>query len=74
MRILLNEIIKAFCRKSTIGVFIALTILNGVMLYVNENSTDAVYTSKQYKEMYSEISDKPASDVYNELLERKVQR
>ncbi|WP_037322778.1 hypothetical protein [Ruminococcus sp. NK3A76] len=71
MRILLNEIIKAFCRKSTIGVFIALTVLNGVMLYVNENSTDAVYTSKQYKEMYSEISDKPAADVYNELLERK---
>ena len=71
MRILLNEIIKAFCRKSTIGVFIALAVLNGVMLYVNENSTDAVYTSKQYKEMYSEISDKPAADVYNELLERK---
>ena len=71
MRILLNEIIKAFCRKSTIGIFIALTVLNGVMLYVNENSSDSVYSTKQYKEMYESISGRPADEVYEQLLERK---
>ncbi|MBR6336199.1 MAG: hypothetical protein IKR76_00545 [Ruminococcus sp.] len=71
MRLFVNELVKAFCRRSVIGVLLGLAVLNGVLLYVSESSNDALYTPAQYRQMYDEISGKPADEVYKNLLERK---
>lgn len=34
--IFINELIKAFCKRTTIAIFAVLLILNGVLLYINE--------------------------------------
>lgn len=71
MRIYINELVKAFCRRSVIGVLLGLAVLNGVLIYVNVKNSDAIYTPAQYREMYDEISGKPANEVYEDLLKKQ---
>ena len=47
--IFINELIKAFCKRTTIAIFAVLLILNGVLLYINETKQTLEYTPEQYK-------------------------
>ena len=68
MRLYINECIKALFRRSTIGIFLALTVLNGVLLWVNENSKkDQLYTAAQYKAVYDSIKGMDANDAFEKL-------
>ena len=50
--IFINELIKAFCKRTTIAIFAVLLILNGVLLYINETKQTLEYTPEQYKAAY----------------------
>ena len=68
MRLYINECIKAFCRRSTIGIFLALTLLNGVLLWVNESSKkDQLYTAAQYRAVYDSIEGLNAGEAFEKL-------
>lgn len=68
MRLYINECIKAFCRRSTIGIFLALTLLNGVLLWVNESSKkDQLYTAAQYRAVYYSIEGLNAGEAFEKL-------
>ncbi len=68
LRLYLNECIKAFCRRSTVGIFFALTVLNGVLLWVNESSKkDQLYTAGQYKAVYDSIEKMSAAEAFESL-------
>lgn len=71
MRIYLGELSKIFLKKSIIGIFLALTILNGVLLWVNENQKNIFYTAKQYKALYSDLEGLSAQEAYASLDLRK---
>ena len=72
MRLYINECVKAFCRRSTIGIFLALTVLNGVLLWVNENSkNDQLYTAAQYRDVYDSIKDMDANDALEKLTQKQ---
>ncbi|MEE1553399.1 MAG: hypothetical protein U0K24_08860 [Lachnospiraceae bacterium] len=47
--IFVNELIKAFCKRTTIAIFAVLLLLNGVLLYINETKQTLEYTPEQYK-------------------------
>jgi len=68
MRLYINECVKAFCRRSTIGIFLALTLLNGVLLWVNESSKkDQLYTAAQYRAVYHSIENLNADEAFEKL-------
>ena len=70
MRLYINECVKAFCRRSTIGIFLALTVLNGVLLWVNESSKkDQLYTAGQYKAVYDSIDKMNADEALEKLTQ-----
>ena len=70
MRLYINECIKALCRRSTIGIFLALTVLNGVLLWVNESSKkDQLYTAGQYKAVYDLINKMNADEALEKLTQ-----
>ena len=72
MRLYINECVKAFCRRSTIGIFLALTVINGVLLWVNESSKkDQLYTAAQYKAVYDSIKGMDANDVFEKLTQKQ---
>ena len=72
MRLYINECVKAFCRRSTISIFLALIVLNGVLLWVNENSKkDQLYTAAQYKAVYDSIKDMDANDAFEKLTQKQ---
>ncbi|WP_444435842.1 hypothetical protein, partial [Ruminococcus bicirculans (ex Wegman et al. 2014)] len=50
--IFVNELIKAFCKRTTIAIFAVLLLLNGVLLYINETKQTLEYTPEQYKGGY----------------------
>lgn len=59
MRLYINELIKAFCKKSTIAILLVLTILNGVLLWVNNNQNSTIYPSSAYKQIFEDLEDIP---------------
>ena len=68
MRLYINECVKAFCRRSTIGIFLALTVLNGILLWVNESSKkDQLYTAEQYRAVYNSIEGLNADEAFEKL-------
>ena len=67
MRIFINELIKSFCKKSTLGIFLVLAILNGILLWVNENQREEFYTTEQYKAVFSELEGMSIKDAYNKI-------
>lgn len=67
MRIYINEFIKAVLKKSTLGIFLALIILNGLLLWVNENQKNEFYTSEQYKSVYADLYNMSADEAFNEI-------
>lgn len=68
MRLYINECVKAFCRRSTIGIFLALTVLNGVLLWVYESSKkDQLYTAAQYRAVYDSIEGLNADEAFDKL-------
>lgn len=70
MRLYINECIKAFCRRSTIGIFLALTVLNGVLLWVNESlGEEQLYTARQYKAVYDHIQNTSADKALEKLTQ-----
>ena len=70
MRLYINECVKAFCRRSTIGIFLALTVLNGVLLWVNETSKEEqLYTAEQYKAAYDSIDKMNADEALEKLTQ-----
>lgn len=75
MRIYLGELAKVFCKKSTIGIFIALAILNGVLLWVNENQKNQYYTTAQYKAAFVDLEGMSAEEACEELnlMSQKLQ-
>lgn len=71
MRLYINECAKAFCRLSTTGIFLALVILNGVLLWVNENiKKEQLYTTAQYRAVYDSIEGMDAKEACD-LLQNK---
>lgn len=75
MRIYLGELTKVFCKKTMIGIFIALAILNGVLLWVNENQKNQYYTAAQYKAAFADHEGLSSKDAYEELslMSQKLQ-
>lgn len=67
MRIYLGELTKIFCKKSIIGIFIVLAILNGVLLWVNENQKNQYYTAAQYKAVFADLEGMSAEEACEEL-------
>ena len=68
MRLYINECIKAFCRRSIIGIFLTLTVLNGVLLWVNESSKkEQLYTAAQYRAVYDSIENLNADEAFEKL-------
>ncbi len=71
MRLYINEVIKAFFRRRTIGIFLILTVLNGILLCVNENKNQQLYTPKQYKAVYESIENMRADETVLMLLKKQ---
>jgi hypothetical protein len=67
MSIYINEIIKVFSRKSVLGIFLALTLLNGALLCINENQKTTEYSPSQYKAAFSDLEGISSANVANEL-------
>ncbi|MCD8095959.1 MAG: hypothetical protein LUE12_07525 [Ruminococcus sp.] len=67
MRIYLSELVKVFCKKSTIGIFIFLAVLNGILLYVNENQSNENYTAAQYKTVFADLDGLDAQSAYEQI-------
>ncbi|MBD5130044.1 MAG: hypothetical protein HDT43_08980 [Ruminococcaceae bacterium] len=62
MRIFLNETAKIFLKKSTLGLLLALAILNGVLLWVNESNNSEYYAPQQYKAVYENLEGMSAEE------------
>lgn len=75
MKIYLGELVKAFCKKTTVGIFIVLAVLNGVLLWVNENQKNDMYTTAQYKAAYADLEGLSAEQAYEQvgLQSRKLE-
>ncbi|WP_124100959.1 hypothetical protein [Ruminococcus sp. Marseille-P6503] len=67
MRIYLGELVKAFCKKTTVAIFIALTVLNGVLLWVNESQKNDTYTTALYKAAFSDLEGLTAWQAYEQV-------
>lgn len=69
MRIYINELIKAFCKKTTVGIFVALTVLNGVLMWIDysRNEETLFYTADQYKAVYADLEGLTAQQAYEQL-------
>ncbi|MDO4945302.1 MAG: hypothetical protein Q4E74_08915 [Ruminococcus sp.] len=67
MKIYLGELVKAFCKKTIVGIFIALAVLNGVLLWVNENQKNDTYTAAQYKAVFADLEGLSAEQAYNRV-------
>lgn len=68
MKIYLGELVKAFCKKTTVGIFIVLAVLNGVLLWVNENQKNDMYTTAQYKAAYADLEGLSAEQAYEQVV------
>ena len=78
MKILWNEFIKIFCKKSILLLSIGLIILNGVLQYVNERNAiykGRYYPAEAYKHIYADMEKYPVEELLGRLQEqyRKLQ-
>ena len=76
MRILVNEFIKVFNKKTIILIFIGLLILNGVLLYINDKDDlekNRFYSSQEYNQMYKDIDGLTKQEAL-ELLNRDYEK
>lgn len=67
MKIYLGELVKAFCKKTTVGIFIALAVLNGVLLWVNGNQKNDTYTATQYKAAFADLEGLSVQQAYEQV-------
>lgn len=67
MRIFLNETAKIFLKKSTVGLLLALAVLNGVLLWVNENNKSEYYSPSQYKAIYDDCVGMSTEEIHEFL-------
>ena len=76
MRILVNEFIKVFNKKTIILIFIGLLILNGVLLYINDKDDlekNRFYSSQEYNQIYKDIDGLTKQEAL-ELLNRDYEK
>lgn len=69
--IFVNELIKAFCKRTTIAIFAVLLILNGVLLYINETKQTLEYTPEQYKAAYQTLEGLTHTPLLSKFLRKK---
>lgn len=67
MRLYINEIIKAFYRKSVLAAFLGLALLNGVLLWIYESRQDIFYTPAQYKAVYEDLQGETTQAAYERM-------
>lgn len=71
--IFVNELIKAFCKRTTIAIFAVLLILNGVLLYINETKQTLEYTPEQYKAAYQTIEGLDTHTAFEQISQKKTE-
>ena len=71
--IFINELIKAFCKRTTIAIFAVLLILNGVLLYINETKQTLEYTPEQYKAAYQTLEGLDTHDAFKQISQKKTE-
>ena len=67
-----NELIKAFCKRTTIAIFAVLLLLNGVLLYINETKQTLEYTPEQYKVAYQTLEGLDTHDAFEQISQKKT--
>ena len=70
--IFINELIKAFCKRTTIAIFAVLLILNGVLLYINETKQTLEYTPEQYKSAYQTLERLDTHAAFERISQKKT--
>jgi len=71
--IFINELIKAFCKCTTIAIFAVLLILNGVLLYINETKQTLEYTPEQYKAAYQTLEGLDTHAAFKQISQKKTE-
>lgn len=71
--IFINELIKAFCKRTTIAIFAVLLILNGVLLYINETKQTLEYTPEQYKAAYQTLEGLDTHAAFKQISQKKTE-
>ena len=71
--ILGNELIKAFCKRTTIAIFAVLLLLNGVLLYINETKQSLEYTPEQYKAAYQTLEGLDTHAAFERISQKKTE-
>lgn len=66
-----NELIKAFCKRTTIAIFAVLLLLNGVLLYINETKQTLEYTPEQYKVAYQTLEGLDTHAAFERISQKK---
>lgn len=69
--IFVNELIKAFCKRTTIAIFAVLLLLNGVLLYINETKQTLEYTPEQYKAAYQTLEGLDTHVAFERISQKK---
>lgn len=70
MGIFINELHKGIGRKAIMGICLALTLLNGVLLWVDEQRNGELYTPAQYREAFAYYGGMGGEDALGELSMR----
>lgn len=71
--IFINELIKAFCKRTTIAIFAVLLIFNGVLLYINETKQTLEYTPEQYKAAYQTLDGLDTHAAFKQISQKKTE-
>ena len=70
--IFINELIKAFCKRTTIAILAVLLLLNGVLLYINETKQTLEYTPEQYKAAYETLEELDTHAAFERISQKKT--
>ncbi|MCD7742417.1 MAG: hypothetical protein LUI06_09455 [Ruminococcus sp.] len=70
MHIYLNELVKVFCKKSTIAIFIVLIILNAALLLINENRQNEFYSAQAYRSAFEDLKDMDTQEAYDKIKDQ----
>ncbi len=78
MKLLWNEFIKVFCKKSMLLLGLGLLLLNGVLQYINEGNAvyqGRYYSAEAYKHIYGDVDKTTKEEALGRLQEqcRKLQ-
>src|SRR5690606_34322567 len=55
MRIVIHEFYKVFSNKKVLLLFLGLILLNGILLYLNENDKSNLYSPSAYKQIFASV-------------------